>query len=291
VKILLAVDSSPESDLAVKAVTARPWPPSTVVEVINVVEPVYVPEAPDVTETLKERASQTVQAALRQLGSSGMKSAAQVLCGNVRGVIVEYARRSDTDLVVVGSHRATTMRQFLHGSVARAVVRFAPCSVEVVRAVSGAEGMKILLATDGSQCSEVAARSVAERPWPGGTEVRIISVADHIMRVSAIAHRPHFDRQAMERLEEEAMKHAQEAVRSAERIIIEGHLSVSGTVAVPSASPQESILKEASDWGAQEIVVGAHGHGGLTRLVLGSVSEAVATCALCSVEVIRSARR
>jgi nucleotide-binding universal stress UspA family protein len=62
---------------------------------------------------------------------------------------------------------------------------------------------------------------------------------------------------------------------------------VSGTIAVPSEDPKERILKEADDWGANFVVVGSHGQGGLTRLLLGSVSEAVATHALCSVEVIR----
>src|SRR6266545_3730387 len=35
--------------------------------------------------------------------------------------------------------------------------------------------MKILLATDGSDCSKAAVNAVAERPWPEGSEVRIVS--------------------------------------------------------------------------------------------------------------------
>ena len=41
---------------------------------------------------------------------------------------------------------------------------------------------------------------------------------------------------------------------------------------------------------ASLIVVGSNGEGGLARLLLGSVSEAVAMHASCSVEVIRSGR-
>jgi nucleotide-binding universal stress UspA family protein len=51
--------------------------------------------------------------------------------------------------------------------------------------------------------------------------------------------------------------------------------------------PKELILKEASDWGAHLIVLGSHGRRGLDRLLLGSVSEAIAAHAPCSVEVIR----
>jgi len=35
--------------------------------------------------------------------------------------------------------------------------------------------MKILLAIDGSPCSEAAVNEVTKRPWPTGSEIRIIS--------------------------------------------------------------------------------------------------------------------
>jgi hypothetical protein len=38
--------------------------------------------------------------------------------------------------------------------------------------------MKILLATDGSDCSKAAVNAVAERPWPKGSKVKIISAID-----------------------------------------------------------------------------------------------------------------
>ena len=38
--------------------------------------------------------------------------------------------------------------------------------------------MKILLATDGSSFSEAAVEEVVHRPWPAGTEVKIISVVE-----------------------------------------------------------------------------------------------------------------
>jgi hypothetical protein len=38
--------------------------------------------------------------------------------------------------------------------------------------------MKILIAVDGSECSDVAVEEVAKRPWPADSVVRIISVAE-----------------------------------------------------------------------------------------------------------------
>jgi nucleotide-binding universal stress UspA family protein len=51
--------------------------------------------------------------------------------------------------------------------------------------------------------------------------------------------------------------------------------------------PYRVILNEAESWQADLIVFGSHGRSGFDRVVMGSVSEAVALHATCSVEVIR----
>jgi nucleotide-binding universal stress UspA family protein len=47
------------------------------------------------------------------------------------------------------------------------------------------------------------------------------------------------------------------------------------------------ILDEAERWGANLIVLGSHGYSGFKRLLLGSVSQAIASHAKCSVEIVR----
>src|SRR4051812_5684140 len=41
--------------------------------------------------------------------------------------------------------------------------------------------MKILLAVDGSTCSETAVKEIARRPWPTGSEVRIITAFEPLV--------------------------------------------------------------------------------------------------------------
>ena len=64
---------------------------------------------------------------------------------------------------------------------------------------------------------------------------------------------------------------------------------IKATGAVFSGNAKEVILEEARKWDADLIVVGSHGRRGFKRFLLGSVSEAVAMNAHCSVVVVRGA--
>ncbi|MCA1817660.1 MAG: universal stress protein [Acidobacteria bacterium] len=46
--------------------------------------------------------------------------------------------------------------------------------------------MKILLATDGSECSELAVEEVARKKWPPGSSVRVVSVIELNAVVAAV---------------------------------------------------------------------------------------------------------
>ncbi|MFY9611480.1 MAG: universal stress protein [Blastocatellia bacterium] len=285
--ILLAIDHSVSSETAVSEVIARPWPSPTKVCVLNVVEPPAVMVIPSLVQTATEAAQALVRNAADRLAGRGLETSTHVIQDNPRSGIVEYAGLWGADLIVVGSHGQSAITRLLIGSVAQAAVRHAPCSVEVVRMTiydkpADARAMKILLATDGSEFSVAAARSVAERPWPEGSTVRVISVAE----VTTPAFETWYvDPRMMESLREGATTRARDAALAAEKIVGETGLNVSKEVLTGLA--REAIIDEAKDWGADLVVVGSHGLRGIARLLIGSVAEAVAVHTHCSVEVIR----
>lgn len=148
--------------------------------------------------------------------------------------------------------------------------------------------MKILLAVDGSPCSDAAVEEVARRPWPSGSEIHVLSAIEPAPAIAMpeayVAPEGYYERiEAMHR------DRAMAAVERAAARLKEAHGA--GVAIVPEAKPglpKEVILGEADRWGADLIVVGSHGYRGLMRLWLGSVSHAVATNARCSVEIVRS---
>jgi nucleotide-binding universal stress UspA family protein len=75
-------------------------------------------------------------------------------------------------------------------------------------------------------------------------------------------------------------------LQRAERCLA-GMSGVSVTSKVLEGDPAEAILEEAERWDADLVVVGSHGYGRLKRRLLGSVSQALALHARCSVEIVR----
>jgi len=286
-RILLAVDSLDVADIAVQHLRLRPWPANSTVEVLCVVDKVDLSCVPQLVEDLTERAEELAHDTARKIGELGIASAATVLSGNPKDVIVDHAAATGADIILVGAHEEIGKRRFLLGSVAKSVLRAAPCSVEVLRApvvVGGNRPPRVLLATDGSECSSLAAQSIASRPWPAGTEVRILSVVE--LR-TPLFHVP-FPPSAEEALRTQAMHRTQEAIREAEEVVTKAGLRASDAISVLLVEPESIIVIEASQWEADLIVLGSHGRRGFNRLLLGSVSDGVALHAGCSVEVVRA---
>jgi nucleotide-binding universal stress UspA family protein len=109
-----------------------------------------------------------------------------------------------------------------------------------------------------------AAEALSGRPWPEGSEFKIVTVEEPwLIRPTNALH----------------------SINGAEEVLASAGLKA--TSVVLSGSPKEIILEEAKKWKADLIVVGSHGRRGLKRFLLGSVSEAVAMNAHCSVVVVR----
>jgi nucleotide-binding universal stress UspA family protein len=287
-KILLAMDFSPASEAALFAIACRPWPRGSSVQILNIVEVSGLSDDAENDELIR-RSEALVQGASERLTAEGLAAEPVIMCSDPKTAIVESAKQMGADLIFIGSHEKSGIERILLGSVAKTVVRNASCSVEVVRAVPPPDrGMKILLGADGSECSALAAQSIAKRPWPANTEVRILSVVELALTTMQAAFEPPFaDAETMESLRASAMKHAQDAIASAEEILTAAGLQTSEDISVLVDPVKQVIVEDAHQWGADLIVVGSHGRQGVDRLLMGSVSEAVALHASCSVEVIR----
>ena len=146
--------------------------------------------------------------------------------------------------------------------------------------------MKVLIAVDQSECSQMAVQSVVKRHWPTNSEFRIISVCEPIATQCvgySAAYFPTVLVEAEQSLRKQSKEYIKETVAEVQKNFVDH--KVSGEVLDGYA--WRSIVDDANHWGADLIIVGSHGRSGLSRIFLGSVAEAVAGHASCSVEIIK----
>lgn len=150
----------------------------------------------------------------------------------------------------------------------------------------GGELMKILLAVDGSPCSDAAVEEVTRRPWPDDSTLRVLTAFE----VPA-PPTPEAWAVPLSYFEDMDVALRKQATTVLERVLqtlnARGNKNISVEGAVIPGSPRTVILDEAEDWGADLIVVGSHGYRAWERFLLGSVSQSVVSHAKCSVEVVR----
>ncbi|MGB7025370.1 MAG: universal stress protein [Candidatus Acidiferrales bacterium] len=293
-KILLAIDSSSASQNVIAEAVIRPWPSGTRFCVLHIVDVLRMGRSLAMIDEEKRYGQILVAAAAEKLVRAGHETSTDILVGFPRKAVVQYATEWGADFIMVGSHGQGALSRFLLGSVAQAVLHTAPCSVEVVRREtlesSFRQGMKILLGTDGSDGSSAAIKSVANRRWPVGSQVKIISVVqllvpgNELMMSSSSAIYP---TSLLEEVWTEVRSSAYEAVAKARKTLETAGMKILAGEMTPEGDPRVVLLAQAQEWGADLIVLGSYGRRGMDRILMGSVSESVALHAPCSVEVIR----
>ena len=94
----------------------------------------YPAGAGDLEAELLSKASAELDALLTEEDRVRLRAEPAVRASSsVAGTIIEFAKQTHVDIIVVGTHGRGPLGRFLMGSVAEHVVRHAPCPVLVVR--------------------------------------------------------------------------------------------------------------------------------------------------------------
>jgi len=145
--------------------------------------------------------------------------------------------------------------------------------------------MKILIAYDGSPSADHAVDEVVKRPWPAGSEVRLVTVLEQAApvppEIGVELYGP-----VLEKIRVSQRQAMQEALdRAAARFAPRPDLRVG--VELRDGAVNRSLLDAIKAFGADLAVAGSHGATALERFFLGSVSHALVNHAPCNVEIIK----
>jgi nucleotide-binding universal stress UspA family protein len=304
-KLLVAYDGSPCSDEMLADLSHAGLPAELDVTVVTVAE-VWLPPDPELSEPAfpdsiskavrkaRDRAVAEVETsrAVAERACSCLKKLfpkwklrARVLADSPAWAIVKEAAACKADLVVLGSHGRTALERLFLGSVAQKVAAEAYCSVRIARPGKCSEPPRVLIAVDGSSDSQATVRAVAQRRWPDKAEFWIVTVADHKLQ-TAVAWPSVFADQWVQPNDKGAGEWIGRLLEHFAGGLRDVGLKVKTDIF--DGDPKEVLLRQARDWRADCVFIGARGlhHG--DRLFLGTLAAAVAARAHCSVEIVRT---
>ena len=202
--------------------------------------------------------------------------------------LIKRAWKWKPNLIVVGSHGHSAFGgRLILGSVSLRVLYEGDTTVRVARGrVEGDKGpIRIIVGIDGSTNSLAALNAVAERSWPKGTEVRLVAALDTVFSINTLPQKPAVVKWFEVSNEKDLISLRQIFETLADKL---RNVGLTALVELKQGDPKEVLIEEAETFHADSIFVGAKGMRGVERLMLGSVSAAVAARAPCSVEVVRA---
>lgn len=121
-RVLLAIDGSPDSAAAVQFAANRFWPSQTEFLLISVIEhrsPLSI--------------GRTLESAAKKLRNRGATATYEVRKGDPKRILVDEAEAWQANCIFMGARGLTHLKRFFMGGVSTVVAARAHCSVEVVR--------------------------------------------------------------------------------------------------------------------------------------------------------------
>jgi nucleotide-binding universal stress UspA family protein len=217
----------------------------------------------------KPPAALAVQAAAAEL-TRGL--AVEIRTGSGAAAAELCAASAGSDLLVVGSRGRSPFTDLLLGSVSRACLQHAPCSVVVVRTEPDPVQTRgtVVVGIDTSDHSRHALRVAAE-------EARLRGATLHAL------HAVHWDHLGVELIVPTTRQ-----LLSWGKQLVEAELSESGVTARPvivHGSPADVLVRHSER--ADLLVLGSRGHNPLAALALGSTSDFCVRHSACPVMVVR----
>ena len=294
--ILLAVDGSASSLEARDLVAGIRWPAGTRITLVTTfaVPPAWYTNTSftgdwlvDAEDALRQQARQELPTIAAPLERRSWTIEQRVAEGRAATAILSTADELDVDLIVLGSRGRGPIRSMLLGSVSAEVISQSRRSVLVAR---GREVSRMLVATDGTECSSIIPDVLMGWDAFRGLEATVLSVTpvdsplfDLLVRLYTLGEEP-LKRQR----EDFQTQHRGYAAQMAQGLL---GLGMSTQAEVRSGDAAHEIVTAAAEHQADLIITGSRCLEGVDRWLLGSVARNVVLHAHTSVLIIRDKER
>lgn len=276
-KILVAYDGSPSAQNALSLASRLAREDKSWIKVLAVV-PSYQGDleligVSDIKEAITGPGQEMLAEARQLADREGVHILTNLEQGEPYEQIVHVAEEENCDLIIMGRRGKAKMERELMGSVTARVIGHTGKDVLVIPENGTLSWENILLATDGSTCCDNGLARALEIAQERKVKLSAVSVV--------------YTNDEFYALGQEVVK---ELYQEADKVLDKvkkwgGDLGVQTELFVRDGEPHQAITALATEISASLIVMGSHGRKGLTRLLMGSVTERVIGYADCPVLV------
>ena len=279
-KYLIGVDGSEHSRVALAWGLERATKRGASVELIHVADDSFLSESVSFLSEAEAASEQMLAVELdyarTSLGFTGPITGRAVV-GHPIGEIEEASK--NFDLLVLGAHSGAKFAGSIFGTRAVKVAAVAHCPVAVIPTEHQATGGGILVGVDGSEASKQAVAFAAEEASLRGLPLTAVYAWMPPLT-------PGLEYLWSEELVSAQQAAAEEAVAIGIAGLAERYPDLEVRREIVQAPPVTAILQLAEN--ADMVVLGSRGRGGISRLLLGSVSHGVLQALPCPTVVTRA---
>jgi nucleotide-binding universal stress UspA family protein len=273
-RVLAGIDLTERSRNAFSRAVLLARAPGASLKLVHVTSDVLPNQVASVHEAYAADVLRDLAVRARADGAAGVEEV--LVRGRDYEALVEEARKGNADLIVIGTHRPSSLMQDMLGTTADRVLRHGGFPLLLVRQKAAGPYGSILVAVDFSAASRRALEA-AVRWFP---KARITALTAYgASRRTLLGE----DREA------------REAAAETRRLALKGFLAEVAQALGPSFDAgrivpavergwaEEVILRAVEEQKPDLVVVGTHARGGVQHAVLGSVAEWVLAEAPCDV--------
>lgn len=278
-KYLIGVDGSEHSRVALAWGLARATARGASVELIHVADDSFLSESVAFLSEAQQASEQMLQAETayaRTLGFTGTLTGIAVV-GHPIAELEEASKH--VDLLILGAHGGSRFAGSFFGTRAVKVAATAHCPVAVIPKTESEPNPGVVVGIDGSEASKRAIAYAAEEASRRG--VPLVAVYAWMPPLT-----PGLEYLWSEELVESQRTAAEEAIAIGTAGLASRYPDLEIRREILQSPPVAALVQAAE--GAELLVVGSRGRGGISRLLLGSVSHGVLQALPCPVIVTRA---
>jgi nucleotide-binding universal stress UspA family protein len=275
--VIVASDGSGQSDPALVTGRILAGDANQALRVVSVIRPmpIVTPDSgllvtPEVEASRRADQKRMVVEQMRRLWRDGASVDAEVYDGDAASAIASLAHEANASLIVAGLGRHRVIDRLFGDETALRLIRVSAAPVLAVAPGLTHAPRRIVVAIDFSETSVRAARLALELAAPGAT-VYLAHVAPRDSTLNDWnGNGTDYKVDAGD-----ALQRAREQ--------LDAPNDVSMQTILLYGDPATELLALAASVGADLIASGSHGHGFVTRLLIGSVTTRLLRCSTCSV--------